>query len=82
VVSDKPHSPSRSLEIHAMDGRIVVSMPGTSFRAAYFRSVTEPGLTPCEFLDVDRGASISRKEFEALAWDAAIAKARELGWIA
>jgi hypothetical protein len=82
VVSDKLHSPGEPLETHAMHGRIIVSMPGTSFRAAYFRSVTEPGLTPCEFLDVDRGASISRKEFEALAWEAAIAKARELGWIA
>jgi hypothetical protein len=78
----EPYSRSRPLEAHAMDGRIVVSMPGTSFRAAYFRSITESGLTRCEFLDVDRGASISREEFEALAWEAAMAKARELGWIA
>jgi hypothetical protein len=82
VVSDKLHSPGRPLETHAMDGRIVVSMPGTSFRGAYLRSVTEPGLPRASFLDVDRGASISRKKFEALAWEAAIAKARELGWIA
>jgi hypothetical protein len=82
VVSDKRHSPSRPLETHAMDGRIIVSMAGTSFRAAYFRSVTEPGLTRCEFLEVDRAASMSREEFEALAWEAALAKARELGWIA
>jgi hypothetical protein len=57
-------------------------MPGTSFRAAYFRNTTGPGLSQCLLLEVDRRASISREEFEAAAWKAAIAKARELGWIA
>ena len=82
MVSDKPFSPSQPLETNAMDGRIVVSMRGTSFRAAYSRNATGPGLSQFEILEADRGASISRKEFEALAWEVAIAKARELGWIA
>jgi hypothetical protein len=78
MIPDKLHS----LETSAIDGRIIVSMPGTSFRAAYFRSVTESGLTLGDSLEVDHHASLSRNEFEALAWDAAMAKARDLGWIA
>jgi hypothetical protein len=30
---------------------------------------------------VDKDAPIPREQFEALAWEAAIEKARELGWI-
>ena len=82
MVSDKLYSPTQPLETNAMDGRIIVSMPGTSFRAAYSKSATGPGLCQHDILEVDGGASISRKEFEALAWEVAIAKARELGWIA
>ena len=33
-------------------------------------------------LAIDKEAPVSRKEFEAEAWAAATAKARELGWLA
>jgi hypothetical protein len=55
---------------------------GDIFSGGVFRSVTESGLTLGDFLEVDHHASLSRNEFEALAWDAAMAKARDLGWIA
>jgi len=34
-----------------------------------------------DYTEDDKEAAISRNEFIALAWDAANAKARELGWI-
>jgi hypothetical protein len=65
-----------------VEGRyIVVTMPGSSFRSSYFKSVMVPGLVQSDYMTDDRDAAISRDEFEALAWEAANAKARELGWI-
>ena len=32
-------------------------------------------------MSIDKEAPVPRKEFEAKAWEAATAKARELGWI-
>ena len=60
---------------------IVVTLPKTSFRAAYFKSPDSPWLTQSNYMTDDAEAPISRTEFHALAWRAANEKARELGWI-
>jgi hypothetical protein len=66
-----------------VEGRyIVVSMAGSSYRTTYFKSAIAPGLVQSNFMKDDKDESISRKEFEERAWEAANAKARELGWIA
>ena len=65
-----------------VEGRfIIVTMPGTSFRASYTKSPEAPGLMPSDFMTDDKDAAISRNEFLALAWKAANTRARELGWI-
>jgi hypothetical protein len=60
--------------------RIVVTLPGTSFRAIYYKNPDAPGLLQSPIMSHDSSAPISRSEFEALAWKAANKKARELGW--
>jgi hypothetical protein len=60
---------------------IVASLPGTAYRALFTVPHDERRLIQSKMMSVDRAASISHKEFEALAWTAANAKARELGWI-
>lgn len=65
-----------------VEGRyIFVTLPGSSFRTSYFKSVIAPGLVQSDCITDDKTAAISRPEFEALAWEAANAKARELGWL-
>ena len=65
-----------------IEGRyIVVTIPGTSFRASYFKSPDEPGLMQSDFMTDDNDAAISRHEFIALSFKAANDKARDLGWI-
>jgi hypothetical protein len=61
--------------------QIVVTMPGTSFRASYYKNPDAPGLLQYPATSDDKSAAITHKEFEALAWKAANAKARKLGWI-
>ncbi len=65
-----------------VDGRfIVVTMPSTLFRATYFKSPESPGLMPSDHMTDDFIAAVSRNEFLKMAWKAANAKARELGWL-
>ena len=60
---------------------IVASLPGTSYRALFFLSPNKRKLIQAEQLSVDKKAPLYHEEFEAKAWEAANAKARELGWI-
>jgi len=61
---------------------IVVSLTGTSHRALFFLSPGEAKLVQAmQKTSVEKEASISHKEFEAMAWEAANNKARELGWV-
>lgn len=69
------------LKVELEDERIIVTLPGTTYRALFFMSPDEPKLIQAEQLTVDRGAPMSHEDFEVLAWEAANAKARELGWI-
>jgi hypothetical protein len=70
------------IKVDVEDDHIVVSMPGTSFRTAFFKASDEPRLMQSPVMSVEKEAPAqSRREFEALAWEAANTKARELGWI-
>jgi hypothetical protein len=60
---------------------IIVTLPGTSFRATYYKDPDAPGLKQSPAISDDKSAAITHKEFEALAWKAANEKARELGWM-
>jgi hypothetical protein len=61
--------------------RIVVTLPGTDYRAFFQFCADEPRLIRAKQLAVDWAAPMSHEDFEVLAWKAANAKARELGWI-
>jgi hypothetical protein len=63
------------------DDSIVVILPGTTYRARFFLCHDELKLIQAKQLTVDREAPMSHEDFESLAWTAANAKARELGWI-
>ncbi len=70
-----------SLTVEVDDRHIVITMPGTSFRASYFVSSNSPELTRSDWMTEDGEASVSRTDFLKLAVKAAHAKARELGWL-
>lgn len=72
---------SAGLVVEVIEDRIVVTMPGTLFLAAYRRR-ERAGALAAQFLQDDRHASLPRAEFVARSWRLALAKARELGWIA
>lgn len=63
---------------------IIVTLPGTSFSVVYVK--TEDNKLVASTFSGAKGQAekgkISFPEFLALAWKAANAKARELGWIA
>ena len=63
------------------DDCLIVTIPGSSFRTAFFKSQTEPKLVQSSLIDLDKKSPLSRDQFEKLAWEAASAKAQELGWI-
>ena len=73
---------SNDLRVEVEDEHIVVTMPGTSFRTSFFIIADESRLVESPAMSVEKGTpSDKRKSFEALAWEVANAKARELGWI-
>ena len=60
---------------------IVASLPGTSYRVLFFLSPDKRTLIQAEQLSVNKKVPMYHEEFEAMAWEAANAKARELGWL-
>ena len=60
---------------------IVASLPGTSYRALFFLSPDRRTLIQAEQLSVNKKAPMYHEQFEAMAWEAANAKAQELGWL-
>lgn len=62
--------------------QITARIRGTAFCAVYYREEAGMGLSQSKAITKDSSAGISTKEFEKLAWEAALKKARELGWIA
>jgi hypothetical protein len=61
--------------VEVQKGNLVVSLPGGGFTAVYFRTTRRPHLSLRERTKTDD------HELPAEALQAAVAKARELGWI-
>jgi hypothetical protein len=62
------------------DDSIIVTLPGTTFRAIYRKLDKSPGMVVFA-VQSDKSAGISRADFLARARRVANDKARELGWI-
>jgi hypothetical protein len=71
---------SELLKIEAKNGDISISMRGTCFRIKY-RVEQSHWLIAEESGPDDPDASISIFDFRKLAWEAAMEKAGELGWL-
>jgi hypothetical protein len=70
-----------NVSVQLADDAIIVTMPGTSYRATYLKAPNWPGLVQSSYIRDDKDAALPPNEFLALAWQAADAKGRELGWI-
>ena len=68
-----------NLRVEVQGPCILVTMRGTCLRAK-FRKQDAPWLAMDEYTE-DADASVTLKEFRALAWEAANEKARELEWV-
>jgi hypothetical protein len=66
--------PELSLQVVVDRYNLIVTQPGSDFKAVYFKPPGQPYL-------VARDAPIGTPDFRTRAWVAATAKARELGWI-
>ena len=53
---------------------IIITQPGSDFVAVYFKPRGQPYI-------VAKDTPIGSQEFRGRAWQAAVAKARQLGWI-
>ena len=73
--------PGGGVEVEVKDRVISVILPGTTYRVQFHVPPDEPRLIQSEHLSVDSAAPMSHKDFEAMAWEAASAKAKELGWL-
>jgi hypothetical protein len=70
------------LRIEVLGDEILVILPATSYGVTYCKSGNSPHLVTKNFVPkIDTGAPITQAEFLAEAWQAATAKAQELGWI-
>jgi hypothetical protein len=72
---------AQELMIDVHGAEISIYVRGTCLRTTY-RKGDAPWLVCTELSPEDPEAIFTRNEFRALAWTAAIAKAREMGWIA
>lgn len=63
------------LETEALGSLLIVTKPGSEFHAIYVKNTNSPQLL------LMRHAPTSDRELIAAAFQAAVAKARELGWI-
>jgi hypothetical protein len=69
------------LQINVEDDEIVVTKPGTAFLLGYRKSVDAPRLVLTRSWMASTPASKAMNEFRGQAFQAAVTKARELGWI-
>jgi hypothetical protein len=73
--------PMKALNVELVGKEIVISKPGTDVMTAYRKAGDRPKLV------LSRGwlqlttISLERCQFRSLAYQAAVTKARELGWI-
>jgi hypothetical protein len=71
-----------ALRVQVEGEHIVVTTDGSSFRAVYYLAEGDAKLLQSEGMGIDNDIpKEERKEIETLAWEAANAKARELGWL-
>ena len=70
----------RNVNVDVEGDLLVVSLPGTSYRAIYFTSPAKK-LVQARNSGTDKGRPMTDEQFEAQAREAATAKARELRWI-
>jgi hypothetical protein len=64
--------------VDVRDDFIIVTIPGSSFRTAFFKSQNEPGIYQSSLIHIDKERPLTRDEFEKLAWEAASEEARKL----
>jgi len=70
------------LRVEVRGGDIVVTLPGTSYRAVYHKPADKPGLIATSRSGQwQLGTPMTQAEFELRSWKLANDKARELGWI-
>ena len=71
------------LRVEVLGDEIIVILPATSYGITYYKPANSPQLLAKDLRSkVDSGAPpLPMLEFLARAWQAANAKARELGWI-
>ena len=70
------------IKVEVEDEHIVVSMEGTSFRTAYFKSADEPRLIQSPTMSVEKEAPLNAaKSSRRSPGKLPNAKAREFGWI-
>lgn len=70
---------THNLKVEVQGTYLLVAMRGTSLRARY-RKQEAPWLAIDAWTE-DSDAPITFSEFRTLAWEAANAKARDLGWV-
>jgi hypothetical protein len=73
--------PQSNCQVGIEGNLITVTLPGTNYRALFRLSPDEPRLIQDSQLTVDKAAPMSHQDFEAMAWEAANAKAKEVGWL-
>jgi hypothetical protein len=71
----------REIRVELDGDRLVVTMADTTYQAVFHKHPDEPRIVEASGLAVDREYPMRHEEFAKLAWEAATAKARELGWI-
>jgi hypothetical protein len=70
------------LHVEVQDGEIIVTLPYSKYGVTYHKPANSPQLLARRIsLKDDPLATMTASDFLALAWRAANAKARELGWI-
>jgi hypothetical protein len=69
------------INVELVGERLSVTMGDTAYRAVFYKHANEPRIVEANGLAVDKEAPMYHADFEDLAWEAANAKARELGWI-
>ena len=67
-IAFRPYCDSR------LDGELIVTMPGSSFKAVYHKPANQPQL-------VAKQSPSGTHEFRARAWWEACQRARSMGWI-
>jgi hypothetical protein len=71
---------SLKFRVETTDENVIVTLPGTNCMVEYRKSAQAPGLALCRAQD-DAKAPIHEIHFLARAWQLAIEKAKELGWL-